>query len=163
MTDGGAQACLRAGLLRVEGRMLVADTRTGALRVAETPLQTHELVWTPTGASVPEVRVALSAAAPVVVERLPGPQRAVCVRQGSVRHAFFWLQDPATTEDADAQRIAHFNAVLTRLCTAVPPVAPATTQAYFLERLNAIAASQALTTPSVCTLLVFCFNPALCA
>ena len=137
--------------------MLVADTRTGTLRVAETSQQTHELVWTPTCASVPEVRVALSAAAPVVVERLPGPQRAVCVRQGSVRHAFFWLQDPATTEDADAQRISHFNAVLTRLCTAVPPVAPATTQAYFLERLNAIAASQALTTPSVCTLLVFCF------
>lgn len=163
MTDGaasGTEACLRAGLLRVEGRMLVADTRMGTLQIAATPQQARELVWTPAGASVPEVRVALPSAtapaAPVVVEPLPGPQRAVCVRQGGVRHAFFWLQDAATTAAADAQRVARFNAVLARLCTAVPPVSQAATQASFLERLNARAASDALTTLPVCS---FFFSP----
>ena len=148
-TEAGTDAYLRAGLLRVEGRMLVADTRAGTLRVVAAPQQPGELVWTPAGSQAPEVRVALSgissAAGPVVVERLPGPQRAVCVRQGGVRHAFFWLQDPATTEDADAQRIARLNAEIARLSAPEPAA-----QASFIQQLSALIPPETLTTPSVC-------------
>ena len=106
---------MRVGLLRLEGRTLSADTRKGILEVISSP--PARLVWVAESSRTnEEVRVPLQGVK-VVLELLPGPQRALCLRKNGERSAFFWMQEPDTSDGADERRVAGFNALIERLCS----------------------------------------------
>ena len=102
---------MRAGLLRLDGRTLTADPRRGTLQVV---MPRPRLVWVADGARDAEFAVDLSSGA-VALQMLPGPQRALCVRKDNTPQQYLWLQEPASSPEADTRRTADFNALIERL------------------------------------------------